>query len=178
MDLESRLRVYAELSCEIIRNAAYYSAGWEANGKQKREDSDFWRNLIGNFLDIAVLSWCFLYGDKRAKFRWQEIIPDHDKFMELLLLHLKSSFEDFEDYISCMRLYRDKRVAHRDEYLVGDPQIVYPCLDIAIESTMFFYSKLCEEQPMMQEIHAYSELGSFYASRYSMAEAEYEKATS
>ena len=173
MDLESKLRVYADLSCEILRNSAYYRAGWETKDKLRRQGSDFWINLNGNFLDIAVLSWCFLFGDNKAKFKWRGIIDDHEYFMSRLLTHLACDVADFEEYISCMRLYRDKRVAHRDEYLVGDTQIVYPCLDIAVQSTIFFYSALCEEYPQITEIYAYTELSSFYESRLEMAGEQY-----
>ncbi len=177
LDLETRLRVTADLCCGCVRNAAYYLSGWSSPKQFKKKQSDFWVNLNGNFLDITVLTWCFLFGDERAEFRWQEIIPEHNEFLSEMHRYSKCTEEEFNEYISSMRRYRDKCVAHRDIYLVGDQKITYPELELAIKSATFLYSELVRIYAEMEEIYAYKDLETFYLERLEMGLGEYAEAS-
>jgi len=177
MDIEIRLRVTADLCCDCVRNAAYYKSGWDSPEELKKGDSDFWINLNGNFLDIAALSWCYLFVDSKGEFRWQKLIEDQPGFSSRMYGYLKCTENEFQDYISSMRLYRDKRVAHRDRYLTSDTKIHYPDLDLAIKSTSFFFSELSKLYPELKEINIYKNLDSFYTSRLEHGLSEYEKAS-
>jgi hypothetical protein len=174
IDVDTRLGVTAELCCDCVRNAAYYRAGWASPTILKKAESDFWVNLNGNFLDIAVLDWCFIFGDSRAEFRWQKLISDKTGFSARMYASLGCTEQEFNDYASTMRLYRDKRVAHRDRYLVGDPKIIYPPLDLAVKSTSFLFTELVRLYHQMEEINAHKDLGSFYEDRLEHGRREYE----
>lgn len=176
MDIEVRLRVTAQLCCDCIRNAAYYESGWSTPTELKKGDSDFWVNLNGNFLDMAVLSWCFLFGDSKAEFRWNKLIDNQAEFSEKMYGFLNCTEKRFEEYISYMRLYRDKQVAHRDRYLSGDPEIHFPDLGMAVSSASFLYSELLKKYPLMQEICGHRDLQSFYQNRLKLGIKEHAKA--
>jgi len=69
-------------------------------------------NVNGNFLDICVLEWCKLFGDPCGKHYWGKIISDRMGFFQGLLNELKMSESEFNAYVTEMRAYRDKYVAH------------------------------------------------------------------
>lgn len=175
VEIETRLRVTADLICECVRNAAYYSSGWETCDSLINQESDFWVNVNGNCLDIAVLAWCALFGDPNAEFRWQRLFEDHASILADLHQQLNITELDFDKYVSEMRTYRDKRVAHRDRYMVGDPRIIYPSLDTAVKSCSYLYQALVAAYPQMAEVSAYQELEYFHSDRFDLGQAEYKK---
>jgi len=142
------------------------------------DKSDFWVNLNGNCLDISILAWCSLYGDRNAEFKWQKLINNEADFLSRLYATMDSTEVEFAQYIERMRLYRDKCVAHRDSYLVGDPKIIYPSLEEAVKSASFLYRELVDVYPEMEEIYAYKELESFYANRLKMGLKHYKESIS
>ncbi|MDX8407272.1 MAG: hypothetical protein R8L58_02690 [Mariprofundaceae bacterium] len=174
MDINTRLAVTAELCCDCVRNAAYYHAAWTTPTALRNENSDFWVNLNGNFLDIAGLDWCFLFGDHKAEFRWQNVIEDETGFCSHLLDVLDYTESDLNGYVSAMRLYRDKRVAHRDRYLTGDPEIFYPSLDPAVKSASFLFAELVRIYPQMEKININRDLKLFYESRLKHGQRGYD----
>ena len=173
MDIEIRINVTADLCYDTLRNAAYYKSGWNAPRDLKKSDLDFWVNLNGNLLDIAVLSWCFLFGDEKAEFRWQKLIEDEKGFSSKMYQNLNCTEQVFQDYIDIMRTYRDKRVAHRDRYLSSSPKIQYPDLDLAINSTCFLFSELHQTYPVMKELVAHGDLKTFYKERLDHGMSQY-----
>lgn len=174
IDIDIRLSVTAELCCECVRNAAYYHAGWSSPTVLRKAESDFWVDLNGNFLGIAVLDWCFLFGDGKAEFRWQKVISNETEFSSRMYASLGCSENEFNDYVSTMRLYRNKRIAHRDRYLVGDSKIIYPPLDFAVKSTSFLFEELVSLYPQMEKINIHKDLESFYENRLERGRREYE----
>ncbi len=173
MDIEIKIRVTAELCCETVRNAAYYKSGWTSPRDLKRENQDFWVNLNGNFLDIATLSWCFIFGDKKAEFKWQNLFNDEEAFEKSMYSHLNCSKEEFENYILNMRTYRDKCVAHRDRYLSESSRIKYPDLNIAVESSCFLFSELRRSYEIMDELFSMKDLKKFYKQRLKHGKVQY-----
>lgn len=77
-----RMRRVAILCHHFVRNYAYYKIIPEAM------DSEFWRTVRGNFLDIAVLEWCNLFADKNDPHGWRRIVSDQARFETELLAHL------------------------------------------------------------------------------------------
>ena len=67
-----RLRRIGLLCRHFARNLAYYRAGWV--GSSLVRDSDFWRTVNRNFLDVAVLEWCKLLGDEKARHYWRKTV--------------------------------------------------------------------------------------------------------
>lgn len=136
MKRKQLLRRVGILCCHFLRNLAFYKAGWR-KGELISKDQ-FWVNANGNFLDICVLEWCKLFGDKRSKHHWRKVITDQVSFFDGLLRAVNLSKVEFERYIDEMRTYRDKFVAHLDDEEVMHP----PRLRVARKSVSFLYDYL------------------------------------
>jgi hypothetical protein len=130
------LRRTGILCCHFLRNLAFYKAGWE-KGKLVT-NNQFFVNANGNFLDICVLEWCKLFGDKQAKHHWRKVVTNQDVFFTGLLQSLKLTEVELESYIETMRTYRDKFVAHLDTEEVMYP----PKLRTARKSVSYLYEYL------------------------------------
>lgn len=101
--------------------------------------SDFCITAYNNFLDICVLAWCKLFGDKKGEHYWGAIVTDTINFEKELLQHLGVDTAAFEAYRLEVRAYRDKFVAHLDSELRAD----IPSLDLAWRAVEFYYDFLC-----------------------------------
>lgn len=106
------LRRVGILCCHFLRNLAFYKAGWKKGALVTNDQ--FFVNANSNFLDICVLEWCKLFGDKRGQHYWRKVITDQDAFFIGLLQSLRLTEAEFETYVETMRTYRDKFVAHLD----------------------------------------------------------------
>lgn len=100
--------------------------------------------MNGNFLDICVLEWYKLFGDKRGKYHWKKIIINQHAFLGGLLNATNLTEPEFDSYIEEMKTYRDKFVAHLD----AEPVMHIPHLRVARKSVSFLYGYLldCEEE--------------------------------
>ena len=130
------LRRAGILCCHFLRNLAFHKAGWK-NGQLVTNDQ-FFVNANSNFLDVCVLEWCKLFGDKRGEHYWRKVITDQEAFFVGLLQRLKLTEAEFEAYVKSMRTYRDKFVAHLDTEEVMYP----PKLRTARKSVSFLYEYL------------------------------------
>jgi hypothetical protein len=128
------------------RNLAYYRAGWDRDLRilcEANPDSgSFWTTVNGNFLDMCVLDWCKLFGERNGHYTWNQIVVDPDSFKTAMLRHLDLNEYAFEEEIRIFRDYRDKWVAHLDR----DREGVYPRLEVARKAVWFYYKRICEEQ--------------------------------
>jgi hypothetical protein len=113
-----RLRRVVLVCGYFARNLAYYRAAWRENESGKKvlrgACHDFWRHTNSNFLDVAVLEWCKLFGDKNDPHHWSQIVSSPGTFEQGLLHHLGMDGDAFKNYIGTIRRYRDKFVAHLD----------------------------------------------------------------
>lgn len=140
-----RLRRVALLGAHFARNLAYYrasSANIENNGSQ------YWITTQGNFLDIAVMEWCKLFGEKKGRHCWRNIVEDPSEFEEKMLLHLSCSKEEFETYIKEIRTYRDKFVAHLD----SDLEMNFPDMGTAKTVVFCYYSYIVEKEASLEDL--------------------------
>lgn len=126
--------------CHFLRNLAFYSAGWR-NRVPLRTDQ-FWVTANGNFLDHCVLEWCKLYGDRSGKHHWRKVVTDPDTFFAGLLTCLDLTEAQFEIYVSEMRTYRDKFVAHLDL----DEVMQIPRLRLARRSVAYLHDYVLEHE--------------------------------
>jgi hypothetical protein len=115
---------------------AYYRAGRIVNNSNF--NSNFWNTVNGNFLDVCVLEWLKLFGEKKGNQSWENVITENDVFKKDLLKTLNITEDEFSLYINQMRKYRDKFIAHLDSDKVAD----IPNLQIALESAIHFYNYL------------------------------------
>jgi hypothetical protein len=120
---------------------AYYRAGWNNSGDLIFR-SQFWVAVNGNFIDICVLEWCKLFGDKRGKHYWKKGISDPEAFYNSLLNELGMSEDEFNQYIADMRTYRDKYIAHLDL----NEKFDVPRLDITQRSVQYLYNYLLDKE--------------------------------
>ena len=101
-----------------------------------------WATAHDNFLDIAILEWCKIFGDKKAKHAWRKVVSDQPAFLAELLEHLRLTETFFEAYTSEMRIYRDKFIAHLDE----ENTMNIPNMSPAIKSAQFLYKWMIEKE--------------------------------
>lgn len=140
MHRRKQLRRTGILCMHFVRNAAYFRAYNAAAPTRRR--TQFWSTLNGNFIDICVLEWCKLFGDKKAQHFWEKSISEHKRFLEGLLKAVGMSDVGFEAYRLDVRTYRDKFVAHLDERNEMD----IPRLEPALDSIYYLYHYLLENE--------------------------------
>ena len=81
-----------------------------------RIEHQFWLTTVSNFLDIAVLEWCKLFGGKSEKHHWRQIVSQgrQDQFKASLLDRMRMTEDQFVQNRYEMLTYRDKFVSHLD----------------------------------------------------------------
>ena len=134
MTRKQHLRRVAITCLHCLRNLAYFRAAPEKEILETK--GQFWINSNNNFLDIFVLEWCKLFGDKRGKHYWGKVISDQQLFYCGMLHNLKIEEMDLDILIKEMRTYRDKFIAHLDL----EPVMFIPNnLKLAQKSTEYLY---------------------------------------
>jgi hypothetical protein len=126
------LRRVVLLCAHFSRNLAYYRAGHD---KLRKTSPQFWITVDGNCLDMAVIEWCKLFGDRKGSSCWAKVVTDPSRFEAELHRRLGINTDEFADYVSEMRMYRNKFLAHLDDLHVMD----IPFLDRAQEAVDFYH---------------------------------------
>lgn len=123
---------------------------------------NFWRLILGNQLDIAVLEWCKVFGSDGEATHWKKVVPadNHDQFRTDLLGALGVTADAWTDYWNQMKGYRDNLVAHHIE-LNRVPN--YPILDLALKSSFFYYKYLINELRLLGETRYPDDLQTYCA---------------
>lgn len=103
---------------------------------------NFWRLIYGNLLDVAVLEWCKVFGTHAEPTHWKKVITDHDSFRKGLFAALKVDEPAWVAYWEEMKNYRDNCIAHHIEDADFEK---YPKLDLALESSYYYYAHLIKE---------------------------------
>lgn len=140
MAKRERLRRVVLLCSSFARNLAYYRVGHSEYAKHllsaTATHASFWRQANANFLDVAVLEWCKLLGDRKGEHHWRQIVSDPARFEAGLLGQLEMDAKAFADWTGEMRRYRDKFIAHLD----SDTTMQIPLLDAAHGSVWFYHA--------------------------------------
>ena len=131
-----RARRMTLLCCHFLRNLAYYKTGMRKS--RLVIDDSYWRTVNGNFLDICVLEWGKVFGDKGSKHYWGKIITDHATFYAGVLDVLSLTESEFSDYVIEIKTYRDKFVAHLD----SDLEMLIPSMRTARRCISYLYDYL------------------------------------
>lgn len=166
-DRDRRRRVVL-LCCAFARNVAYYRAGRpdqpEPLLSQLHPHASFWRQVNSNFLDMAVLDWCKLFGDQKktpqkrlAKHHWRYVVSCADLFEAELLSQIGTDADGFAALIKTMRDYRDGFVAHLDNGLTMN----VPKLDLAIAAVTFYHRHIVELQAQPGELDGLPDVAAF-----------------
>lgn len=143
MNRTERLRRVALLMASFLRNLAYLRAFEDAHARVPRDwTRDFWITQGGNCTDIAILEWCKLFADGADKHHWSRVVADPQAFRRLLLIQLDLDEAGYAAYVTSVRRYRDKFVAHLD----SDNVMEIPMLDIAERSVFFYHQHLIAQE--------------------------------
>ena len=148
-----RLRRVLVLACSFGRNLAYYRAGWASRlVPAYPTNSLFWLQVNSNFLEMAVLDWCKLFGGRKEKHDRENIVTDPVEFKSGLLHHLGVDEVTFGTSIRAMRKYRDHYIAHADIV----PQVDVPILDVAKEAAWFYHKHVVKKELRPEDLPALS----------------------
>jgi hypothetical protein len=141
-----RLRRVVLLCCHFARNLAYYRTGHDrlSGGSY----SQILATIDGNFLDMGVIEWCKLLGDKKGRHFWGNVVSDHQAFEADLLKHLGQTSDQFASYVEEMREYRDKFLAHLDDGHVMN----IPNLDRAKAAVEFYHGHVVRNEASANDL--------------------------
>jgi len=120
-------------------------------------ESEFWRLTIDAHLLQAIINWSKIFGsDSSNRTHWKELeTGDHsliDDFRGNLLIWLKLSSPEWDEYWQKLQAFRNKYAAHTDSF--NQP---IPNLEIMYQSLLFFddwirkVSKDIFEAPPLEE---------------------------
>ena len=142
------VRRVALLCCHVARNVAYYHIGYinEDGTGALKQPTEFGATVNDNMLDIAVLEWCKLFADPKARHHWHRIIQtdaEQKQFLAQLLPAVGVNAKGWEQYLKKVRDYRDKFIAHLDE----ENQMNIPSTEPALKSVFFLYAHLLALAP-------------------------------
>jgi hypothetical protein len=151
----------------FARNLAYYRAGRTGLTNASPE---FWITANSNFIDMAVLEWCKLLGDRSAKHFWANVVADPPRFKDMMLSHLGMTADEFDAYIKEMRTYRDKVLAHLDDLPVMD----IPFLDSALAAVEFYHRQVVEHECASGDLAGLpTDLADYYRHSFEQAQGIY-----
>lgn len=155
-----RMRRVVLLCVSFARNVAFYRAGWSEDAQpllseRHPEDAAFWRQVNANFIDMAVLEWCKLFGNQKGtpnkrleRHHWRRVVSDPEGFEAGLLAQLQMDEAGLGALIDKMRSYRDEFVAHLDDKLL----MYVPELDAAREAVAFYHRHIVEFEAQPGEL--------------------------
>ena len=96
----------------FAQNMAYYRAGRSKEFGRLFEATqaggNFWISMANNCLDMCVLDWCKLFGEKHGHYSWRRIVAEPDAFKASLLAHLGLDEAAFEK-----KMKREERTRQR-----------------------------------------------------------------
>jgi hypothetical protein len=139
MTKKDRLRRVITLCVHFARNLAYYRA---LHDHLTNKSEQLWIAVHNNFIDMAVLDWCKLLGDRKGKHSWRTVVADATRFEGDLHRHLRVTQDEFESYVGEMRTYRNKFVAHLDDLAVMN----IPFLDRAMAAVEFYHRHVVKHE--------------------------------
>ena len=141
-----RVRRVVIVCASFVRNLAYFRAGKGQHGLRLLSDAhfqaSFWRQANANFLDVAVLEWCKLFGEPKGEHDWRRILTDPKAFEADLLNRLGLRADAFEEHVKAMRHYRDKFVAHLD----SDAEMRIPMLTTSQAAVELYYQHVASHE--------------------------------
>jgi hypothetical protein len=146
MSKEDRLRRVVIVCRDFARNLAYLHTGKRTEYSHlfanANRAASFWRVARTNWLDMCVLEWCKLFGDKKAMHYWGNVVSNPTAFEASLLNHLELNEAAFHEEITCMRHYRDKFLAHLD----SEDKMNIPRLDVARRAVWFYHAHIVSQE--------------------------------
>jgi hypothetical protein len=138
---------------------------------------EFWITVHGNFLDFCVLEWCKLFVDTKTRHlgehHWKRVVSDKVRFEAEILQHIghiDETEKDFAYLIMVMRTYRDKFVAHLDEYNIAQ----IPPMDMAKNAVQFYHRYIVDNEAHPGDLTQFpTNLNDYYSACYQEAQKIY-----
>jgi hypothetical protein len=148
-----RMRRVMLLCCSFVQNMAFYRAAVADRTARILSDhhpeAAFLRRAINNFLDVAVLDWCKLFGSQRSeKHHWRRVVSDAARFERALFRELGTNAAAFEELVGKILYYRNRFLAHLDDDLLMD----IPELDPARKAVVFYHRHIIEHEARPGEL--------------------------
>ncbi|GID03221.1 hypothetical protein [Pseudomonas sp. 008] len=128
--------IWAERACSDL--AKKLALSFSTRQKSRGIINSFWFEISRNALDLAVLEWCHLFGQRKDALHWSKVLSGTENFKAHMLSAIEISEEKWEEYWSQIKVYRDKDLAHIEARNIS----MIPSMEIAINSTAFYYSKI------------------------------------
>jgi len=138
-DRETILKKACLKSVDLCRQIAYHRAMRPYVGDLRR---NYWIYTFNNFIDMAVLDWCHLFGNWDDDLHWRNVIGKDVGFKERVLADLDLNDGQWADYWECIKDYRNKDVAHID---IVSPATDVPDMELAIRSAATYYRWIMPE---------------------------------
>lgn len=139
---------------------------------------NFWRVIYGNFVDVAVIDWCKLFGshnEESQPLHWKNVVPNdkHDEFREGLYDAVGVTEAEWLVYWQEIKNYRDKHAAHFDaEYLSPENNPQYPVFDWALDAVYYYYEWILDYLQVRGDLHAYPKDIRNYCERFQVQAEE------
>ena len=145
--------------------------------KELKEPGDFWTTVHINFLNCCVLEWCKLFVDNKnrnpGEHHWESVVSDKVRFEAEFLQyigHIDETEKDFAYLIMVMSTYRNKFVAHFDEYNIAQ----IPPMDMAKDAVQFYHSYIVRNEANSGDLAGLpTDLDDYYSACYQEAEKIY-----
>ena len=120
----------------IAKNVAHHRS---LNSFRDDFHQSYWILISSNFLDVAILEWCKVFGSKSDATHWTSNVPDDATFRTGLFEKLKVTEAEWSAYWECVKTYRDKVIAHYDSTsTVND----HPDFCLALKACFYYYDML------------------------------------
>jgi hypothetical protein len=141
------------LCCSFVQNVAFYRAAVADRTapilSDHHPETAFLRRAINNFLDVAVLDWCKLFGNQRMeKHHWRRVVSDAPSFEQALFRELGTNADAFEELVGKMLSYRNRFLAHLDDDLMMD----IPELDQTHKAVVFYHRHIVQHEARPGEL--------------------------
>jgi hypothetical protein len=148
-----RVRRVVLLCCCVAQNVTFYRAAVADPTASVLSDhhpeAAFLRRTINNFLDVAVLDWCKLFGSQRSeKHHWRCVVSDVTSFEQALFHELGTNADMFDALVKKILYYRNTFIAHLD----NDLTMNVPELDPALKAVAFYHRYIVEHEARPDEL--------------------------
>lgn len=148
MNKKTKVRRGCLLCLAFVRNYAFYMAAYNHDGSlivggTRSLSNQYWNTTHGNYIDIAILEWCKLFGNyNQEQFHWKRTIKDKARYKGQLLTMVGKSESEWAEYHDSIVKYRDEFVAHLDE----NNDYIVPNLEMALKLVINHYDYLLNNE--------------------------------
>lgn len=138
MDKEEVLKRVVLKCNDFVRQLSYHRA-MLPHAENLR--TNIWIYSYNNYIDMAVLDWCHLFGNNKDDLHWKNNVANEEEFRQHVLESLKISQADWDAYWLSVKGYRDNDVAH----IKVNPKSDIPDMDTALEMVKLYYINAINE---------------------------------